>query len=295
MAVKTKKPKGSVLVQTSKGVFPFSTLQKAESTTTSKQTQGRDKYMTIKDLVPYPYPPESFLLLYESNSTFWACANQIAKDVAGLGWKLLLKEGKSENTEELNRLSEFLNRPNPEESLRNIFKNLLIDYNTIGWFGIEVVRNNSGEISEIYDVPAHTFKIHKTKDKFCQTRNTKNVWFKRFGYEKNISAKDGKDGTFNIKTRANELIYFKNTYRRSTYYGIPNVIAAIGDVIGLIGARDYNLAFFENYGIPSAIIVLEGGWDKGSDRTVMNFLNKEIKVPAVPNPSIATEMTIYAK
>ena len=57
MAVKTKKPKGSVLVQTSKGVFPFSTLQKAESTTTSKQTQGRDKYMSIKDLIPYPYPP----------------------------------------------------------------------------------------------------------------------------------------------------------------------------------------------------------------------------------------------
>ncbi len=54
---KVNKPKGSVLVETSKGVFPFSVLQKAESNTTSKQTKDRGKYMTINDLIPYPYPP----------------------------------------------------------------------------------------------------------------------------------------------------------------------------------------------------------------------------------------------
>ncbi len=73
------------------------------------------------------------------------------------------------------------------------------------------------------------------------------------------------------------MIYYLNYYPKSDYYGAPNIISAIGDVIGLIGLRDYNLAFFENYGVPSAIIVLEGDWDEGSDKKVEQFLSKEIK------------------
>ena len=47
--------------------------------------------------------------------------------------------------------------------------------------------------------------------------------------------------------------------------------------MGLIGLRDYNLAFFENYGIPAALIVLEGGWDPDSQNKIAEFINKESK------------------
>lgn len=276
---KEKTKKGKVFISTSKGALvPFSEFRKYEvAEGESKQLKEKEKWMTISGLVDPPYPPESFLLLYESNSTFWACVNQIAQDVAGLGWNLQLQKDKKEDKNELQRIQAFLKKPNPDDSLRVLLKQLLVDWGSVGWFGIEVIRNNKQDVTEIHHVPAHTIRVHESRKKYCQKRNTKKVWFKKFGLDKDISPKDGKQGKFTQKTGANELIFYKNFYPKSTYYGAPNALAATGDIIGLIGIRDYNLAFFENYGVPAAIVILEGDWDDGSDTTVDNFINKQIK------------------
>lgn len=272
---KQKISKGKVFVQTSKGVYPYSTLRKAELAAPSQQLNKEEyKWMLQNDLISPPYPFEVFLQLYESNSIYWACANQIAKDVAGLGWSLNLKEGQKENKAEFKRLSDFLNKPNAEDSLRKIFEQLLVDWGSIGNFGLEVARDTSGSIVNIYYVPGYTLRVHKTRKKYCQVRGTKKVWFKAFGEEKDISSKDGKDS---ITDKANEIIFYKNFYSKSDYYGVPNALAAMGDIIGLIGVRDYNLSFFENYGIPAALIILEGTWEAGTDKKIKNFLDKEIR------------------
>ena len=278
MAKKAKKQikKSSVYIETSKGVYPYEVLQKAEKTT-SKQVKLSNKWLSENDLIPPPYSPDTLLTLYESNPIFWRCVNQLAIDVTGLGWNLQLIEGKTKSESELKRLHEFLDSPNKNEALRSIFKSLLIDWGAIGDFGIEVVRNNKQEVAEIYHVPAQTINVHSSNEKYCQKRNQKKVWFKKFGLEENISAKDGEKTTGKSKDSANELIFYKNNYPRSDYYGVPNAISAIGDILGLIGLRDYNLAFFENYGVPSAIIVLEGDWDEGADRKIAKFLNKEVQ------------------
>lgn len=274
---KEKTKKGRVFVETSKGVFPFELLQKAETNISSKQLESVTKWMAANDLVEPPYGPTSFLTLYESNSIFWRCVNQLAIDVAGLGWNLKLKQDKKDNKADLERITNFLDNPNPDDAFRAILKQLLIDWGTIGWFSLEVARNNKQEIGAVYHVPAHTLKVHKSKTKFAQIRNNKKAWFKKFGEESNISVKTGKEITGRGKDKANELIYYKNYYPRSDYYGVPNVISAVGDIIGLIGLRDYNLAFFENYGIPAAIIVLEGEWEEDSQKIISDFLNKEVK------------------
>ena len=93
----------------------------------------------------------------------------------------------------------------------------------------------------------------------------------------NFSAAKGKEGRHNLQYRANELIYYKNFYPKSDYYGVPNFISAVGDIMGLISVRDYNLNFFQNYGVPSAIIILKGPWETGSEKKVTRFLEDEIK------------------
>jgi len=119
--------------------------------------------------------------------------------------------------------------------------------------------------------------VYESQEKYCQIRNNKKVWFKKFGLDKDISSKDGKEGTYDLETRASELIFYKNFYPKSDYYGVPNIIAAIGDVVGLISARDYNLSFFQNYGIPSAIIIISGEWEEESAENIKKFLDTEIK------------------
>ncbi len=278
---KSKKEQSYVYVETSKGISTSildkfkAEGQKSAFEKSSKQVQ-KEVY-GVGGLVSYPYAPANFLILNESNSVFSACVKQIAKDVAGLGWKLILKEGKKENETEKKKIQGFLDRPNPDDSLRTILNELLIDWGIIGWWGLEVVRDAKSEIVEVYHTPAHTFKIHKKKEKFFQRRGLKEVWFKAFGAKDNISAKDGKKGTYDLKTRANELIYYKNYYPRSDYYGAPNILSAIGSVIALIEIRDYNLAFFENYGIPAWMIVLKGNWSDDSPKKIQKFLDTEIK------------------
>lgn len=275
---KTKTKKGKVFVETSKGVFPYEFLRKAETTASKKNTkqlEAYNKWIAANELIYPPYDPMALLTLYESNSVFMRCVNQLAIDVAGLGWSLPLKENKTDSKQELERLNAFLNKPNGEDPLRTIVKKLLIDWGAIGYFGLEVARNNKGDIAEIYHVPAHTIRVHKSKLKYAQIRGTKKAWFKKFGETQNISAKTGRDISGRGKDSANEMIFYKNYYPKSDFYGVPNGISAVGDIMGLIGSRDYNLAFFENYGIPSALIVLEGEWEDDSARTVSDFLNKE--------------------
>lgn len=273
-----KTQKGRVYVQTSKGIFPFELLQKAAiDNSNSKQLESTMKWMTLNDLVPPPYDPMSLLTLYESNSVFWRCVNQLAIDVSGLGWSLQLKEDKKESTSELDRINQFLDKSNPDDPFREILKRLLIDWGTIGWFSIEVARNNKKEIAEIYHLPAHTLKVHKSKKKFCQVRNNKKAWFKKFGEEQNISVKTGKEITGRGRDAANEVIYYKNYYPKSDFYGVPNVLSGTGDIIGLIGLRDYNLNFFESFGVPAALIVLEGEWEEGAEKVVSDFFNTEAK------------------
>ena len=280
MATQKKTKQGSVYVETSKGVFPFDMLRKAEikpAKKTSQQLASVQKWMTLNNLIPPPYPPMALLNLYESNSVFWRCVNQLAIDVAGLGWSLAIQPDKKDNAAELKRINDFLIRPNPDDSFRAILKRLLIDWGSVGWFGMEVAKNNKGDIVDIYHIPAHTLKVHKSKKKYAQIRNNKKAWFKKFGEPKNISSKTGEEIKGRGRNKANELIFYKNYYPKSDYYGVPNIISAIGDVVGLIGLRDYNLAFFENFGVPAALIVLEGDWEEGSQKAVSDFLNKELK------------------
>ena len=272
-----EKKKGNAFVMMNKGMYAYDLIAKAKKES-SKQLKQFQKFMSAHDLINPPYNPTTFLVLLESNPIFARCVKQIAIDVAGLGWTLQLVEGKAENKSELDKLNLFLDHPNPDNSFRSILKQSLVDYGSVGWFTMEVIRSTVGdEVAEVYHVPAYTIKVHRDKDKFCQIRNTKKVWFKKFGKEEDISAKEGDEGIFGKDDKANELIFHKNYYPRSDYYGAPDILPAIGDVMGAISQRDYNLAFFQNYGIPSAIITLEGNWEDDAKTIVQNFIKKEIQ------------------
>ena len=63
--------------------------------------------------------------------------------------------------------------------------------------------------------------------------------------------------------RASEVIWFVNYTPRSDYYGLPDVVPALGAVWGDIARRDYNIAFFDNYGVPAYAVFVTGNFDPG--------------------------------
>jgi len=286
---------GSAYIYTSKGLFPVSVLKQAakkKKKSESKQLEEQEQFLTEKDLVPYPLAASNLLELKDNCAYFDRCVKQIAKDVIGQGWRLELKEGKKESTKEKDRILQFIEDSggDRDETFEETLERAIIDWGYIGWWAWEVSRDDSKDnfVNGLWHIPAQTIYVHKSHETYCQKRGQKEVWFKRFGLEKEINSADGKEISEEklkeLKAEpdkkfdpANEVIFYKNYYAQSEYYGAPNILPSIGAVMGLIGVRDYNLAFFENYGIPAALIILKGRWSKDTAKQISDFIDVELK------------------
>ena len=269
------------------GVLKSHEIKKGEDGK-SKRIVESDKWYFEHDLIPLPFNAAGLLELMDNCSYFDACVRQIAIDVVGSGYDIVPREKDRENEAEKKELQAFMDETNTEnESVEEVLKQAVIDFEAIGWLGIEASRGKDDKINGIFDIPAHTIRISddsKEKDalmkrRYCQIRGDKKRWFKAFGVEGNISAIDGKELKSDTKSEnvAHEMIFRREYYPLSDYYGRPNILSAIGAVRGLIGVRDFNLSFFDNYGVPAALVTLTGEWEEGSPRHIRDFIDTEIK------------------
>jgi len=272
---------GEVFVATDKGLFPFNILKQAASASKppAKSKQIKDEHWAAQHgLIPHPFSVGEFLAMQDNCGYFDACVRQIASDVIGQGWKLIpIKDGE-ENPEEKDDITAFLLDPNADsdEDIADIVEKAVIDWGVIGWWTFEVARDDDGKVNGVWHTPAHTIKVHKTKTKYCQTRNSKKMWFKKFGSDEKLSASTGEAVKSSVNF-ANEMIFVKRYYPPSDYYGVPAILPSVASVFGLMGIRDYNLAFFENYGVPQALVVLTGRWKAASAKKITDFIDVEIR------------------
>lgn len=309
---KTTEPrKGQVwrYVYTSKGLVPFEELRKAEMASreesdrvASAQIKELDKYMADNGLVPHPFNVAGIVALMENCSFFDACVRQIARDVVGGGYDLVDVESESgadaaeaaaegaEEDSEKAAIRRFLDDPNTgEETILGLVENMVIDLGLCGWMAMEVARNEGRTIGGLYHMPASPLRVHKDGNKFCMIVGTVRRWFKRFGYAKDVDENTGQERDPGAGTAADnpltgvpfkpahEVIFYKTYSPSSAYYGAPNILPAIGSVRALIGIRDYNLSFFENYGVPAAMVTLTGEWDENAVKYITDFIDTEIK------------------
>ncbi|GAG58153.1 unnamed protein product, partial [marine sediment metagenome] len=168
--------------------------EKAKST----QLKAEQTWLEQNDLVALPFEASSLLKLKDNCGYFDACVKQIAKDVIGQGWRLELREGKKENNQEKERILNFIENSggDRDETFEQTLERGLIDWGCIGWWGWEISRNKAGKnksmVNGMWHVPAQTIRVHKDFDKYCQVREDKKVWFKRFGLEEDINLETGK-------------------------------------------------------------------------------------------------------
>lgn len=257
----------------------------------SKQIKEEEKWISEEDLIPHPdYSFESLYEIFEHCELFSSCINQVAEDTAGLGYKLVLKPKEEEDEDELKTINNFLDHPNPKQTLREILVSILQSRGIIGYGGIEVVRNQGGNVAEVYPMRGINLYIHKDRDKYCQKVNMDKVWFKDFGYEKDINPRTGKEGKYSFQDRANELIFFGTDYGKSSYYPIPKILPAIASVVCLLEIKSYNLSFFSNYSVPAYAVILEGDWDDDTAKYITEFLDTEVKGSDNQNKTLVIQL-----
>ncbi len=246
----------------------------------SYQMAGESKQLELdvfaeryeKDGLQKPlYTPLTMAKLMEINTYHMRACKVKAGDVSGQGWSLHpLVE--NPNEEQRKKTKEFFKKL--KEPIEDTIEKAQLDKELIGYLSIEMAREYNkfdGPVSLLKHVPAHTVRIHKSGNKFCQLwqggmGTESKVWFRKLNYKNDIRKKDGeekKSGEYSKDERANELFWNVNYTPRSYFYGIPDITPAIGAITGDISRRDYNIAFFSNFGVPAYMVYITGDFDPG--------------------------------
>jgi len=212
------------------------------------------------------YNPEQLAYTPELNTYHARCCRVKAMDTAGLGWDLIPKGDKpDERVKE--EIENFFNEQAPP-LIATLYQHQY-DVEVIGHGGLEIVRagySPQGQPVLLTHVPGHTLRIHQDDNKFAQRRGTKTRWFKRIGYEMDVDKDSGAEyalGSLTPESRASELIWNTIYSQRSDYYGIPDLIPALGAVYGDIARRNFNISFFDNFGVPAYAVFITGDFDPG--------------------------------
>lgn len=217
-------------------------------------------------LIEPPYPPTYLTNLSSLNTHHNRCVKTKALDVAGNGYTLN-PVGDAPNESNRGKLKEFFDQLPPD-----IWQSCHQDVEEIGYGAVELIRygdTSDGEPQSLVHIPAHTIRVHKDFKKFMQLRGTDQAWFKLVDTEGEIDSKTGTPLDESIpelleqeaKVRANEVLFYKTYSTASDYYGLPDIVPAIGAVYGDKSRNDYNISFFQNYGIPTYAVTISGDFE----------------------------------
>jgi PBSX family phage portal protein len=230
-----------------------------------------------------PYNLEYLAKLYEINPYNYAAINAKSIAVVGQGYDFVESPTLQENMEsiksdtalekarkrflrEKRKMHEWLDNLNPSEEFSEILLRVYLDYESTGNGYLEVGRDINGEIGYIGHVHSTTVRVRAVRDGFVQIVGNKATFFRNFG---DTTTKDPVGGD----PRPNELIHIKNYSPTSTFYGIPNIVAAKNAVAGAEFAARYNLDYFENKAVPRYIITIKGGHlSEPAERKLLEFL-----------------------
>jgi len=239
------------------------------------------------------------------------------------------KEDKARIAAEVKVIREFIADCNEIIGFDGTLERAALDHEGVGWAAIEVVRNCSMVATKIAHVPATRVRVLRGFKGFVELVGPeKYVYYQPFGrkilsksrevapgkkdyynpredgpldarkLEWNLVDRETGKPTKNFNRAANEIIWVPRHHANTIYYGITDVLPAIGDLLTKVHIRDYILQFFEHNTIPRYAVVIEGA--KLADpvkKLIAEYFNTHVKGRAhktliVPIPSMKGEVKV---
>lgn len=193
-----------------------------------------------------------------------------------------------------------------------VLERAAMDYETIGWAAIEVVRSPDMLVRKIAHIPAERVRVQKGWKYFVEIltdlgtnvryylpygRKVKSVSRSVDGYteyydpeldgplevgNKNIALnlvdfRTG-EGTDSFENSANEILWIPKHHCATVYYGLPDSIPCLGDILANVNIRQYLIDFFEHNTIPRYAIIIEGGdFSPEVKRMLQEYFREHIK------------------
>ncbi len=167
-------------------------------------------------------------------------------------------------------MKDWLESLNQDESFEQIMTKFYTDVQATGNGYLEIGRKVNGEIGYIGHIPATTVRVRRLRDGFVQIIGNKTVYFRNFG------AKN--ENPITTDNRPNEIIHYKEYSPLNTFYGVPDIMSAIGSLHGDQLASQYNIDYFGNKGVPRYIVTLKGAkLSADAEDKMFRFLQTSLK------------------
>lgn len=268
-------------------------LKKAEEKGGTKQNfpEQLTAYDILQVVTP-PYDLDMLAKLYELNAAHNAAVTMKAVNIVGLGWEWVLSDitrlklsklqsgtsgGKKYQAqldkyeeEKLNLREQFENLCG-DETFQEVMVKIWTDVESIGNGYLEIGLNNAGVINYLGHIPGQTMRVRASKDGFIQMVANKYVYFRNFGDAETKNPLGNDDNP-------NQIIHFKKYSPNSTYYGVPDIIAALPATLGDKFAKEYNLDYFENKTVPRYAFILKGAkLSAKAEQTLVNYFKNDLK------------------
>ena len=218
------------------------------------------------DVITPPYNLYELANFYDTSFANHAAIDAKVANIVGLGYSfevtdrtMLSFEGKEQSATDKARkriermkleMRDWLEGLNDDDSFTKTMEKVYTDIESTGNGYIEVGRTVNGEIGYIGHIPSATIRIRRLLDGYMQIIGQKVVYFRNFG------AKNTNPVT--ADPRPNEIIHIKEYSPLNTYYGLPDIVAALPSLVGDQLASQYNIDYFENKAVPRYVVTLKG-------------------------------------
>ena len=240
--------------------------QGASSKVINPGTVYRNGY-GLFDVITPPYNLYELSNFYDTSFANHAAIDAKVANIVGLGYKfehtdrvkmsLEMRDDEDSVKRAVKRIErakieirDWLESLNDDDSFQKTMEKVVTDLESTGNGYLEVGRAVTGEIGYVGHVPATTVRVRRLKDGYVQMIGNKVVYFRNFGANNPNPVTDD--------TRPNEIIHFKEYSPLNTYYGVPDIIAALPSLIGDQFASQYNIDYFKNKAVPRYIVTLKG-------------------------------------
>jgi len=240
-------------------------LDGAKSKEINPGTVYRNAY-GLFDVITPPWNLYELASFYDTSFANHAAIDAKVENIVGLGYEfevaartMLKLEASEPKTAENARkrierakieMRDWLESLNDEDSFTTTMEKVFTDLQATGNAYLEVGRTTRGEIGYVGHIPSTTMRVRRLRDGFVQVIANKVVYFRNFG-----ATNPNPLGT---DPRPNEIIHFKEYSPLNTFYGVPDIMSAIGSLHGDQLASQYNIDYFQNKATPRYVVTLKG-------------------------------------
>ena len=316
----------------------------------STQSSNELRESFISDLsqikvVKPPYSAELLSMFLEVDEVHYRCVKAKVTDFVGRDWDirpLTMPSGEVYDPSQLNdsvkksiqdeivTIRSFVEECNDVIGFDGVLTRAAMDFESIGYGAIEIIRSRDGKIARLAHIPASRVRVLRGWKGFVEViAPEKYMYYQPFGWK--IVSKNRRDlvtikaepynprldGPLNMSNldwsmidretgkptvdfdkAANELIWMPKHHPNTVYYGVPDIVAALGHVFSNIYIRDYLLQFFQYNTIPQYAIIIEGAKLAAPVKeTILKFFSEEVKGKAhrtliIPVPAMGAEVKV---